>query len=149
MKFEIKRNVAKGVFSTEIKFSGYGTGQLTPEQEKEIVEDFGVTLAYKDITFEGNYQLSGNDIIQGGAQAVTISLNNLEFDVDDTFEVSYSVTAASIQSSEMGNTLDKPELVAQAKCVLFEDKVQAQLKTLLDAARAKKTLFEKDKEVTI
>lgn len=152
MKFVTTRTVDKNVLSVTIAFKEYGTGVLTAEEEKEILESYPVDLVYNDITFRGNYQVSAGDVVaNGGGDQIELTLNNRRVKVDETFTVTYRVDAKTIPASALAgkNHLNKAELLAQGYCKLFEDKVKAQLDTILQATRNKFNSFESSDEFTI
>ncbi len=151
MKFTTNRNVDKNVFSVTIAYKEYGTGTLTAEEEKEILESYPVDLIYNDITFEGKYTVQNKEVVAGGNDTVALTLNNKKVRVDDTFTVTYRIDANSIPSSALAgkNDLNTAELLSQAYCKLFEDKVRERLNTLLTAARNKFNDFESVDEYVI
>lgn len=144
MKFTTTRSVNNNVFSVTIAYKEYGTESLTADDERKILESFPVELIYKDVTFSGNYQVSGGDVVANGSgDSISLSLNNIKTTVNNTFTVGYRIDANSISASELsGKThLNKSELLAQGYCKLFEDKVKEKLKIILEAARNKKNNF--------
>ena len=62
--------------------------------------------------------------------------------MDKSFEVSYSIDAKKVPDTEVKAVLKSKELVAEAKCVLFEAKVKEALGNVIDALKAKRTTFE-------
>ena len=81
---------------------------------------------------------------------MSLNLNNKEFTLDENFEVSLSVDANKIVDAELDGTvfIDKHDL-AMAKVILYETKVIAQVKKLLDVARSHVTTFEQTVEQTL
>lgn len=151
MKFTTTRNIDNNVFSVTIAYKEYGTVSLTAEEEKEILESYPVDLSYSDITFTGNYTLTGKEVTAGGTDSLTLSLSNKKVKIDETFSVTYRVDSNSIpKSSYSSNTnLNTAELAAQGYCKLFEDKVKEKLESLLTTARNKFNDFESVDEYTI
>ena len=70
--------------------------------------------------------------------------------LDENFEVSISIDAKKILDSELDGTVftDK-HVLAQAKVILFETKVIARVKELLEIARSHVNSFEETIEHTL
>ena len=151
MKFTIERKVESNVYSVTIAYKEYGTNSLDAEAEKKILNCFQPTLVYSDITFTGNYTVNSGNVQAGGTDSIKLSLNNRKVKIDNTFSVAYRVDVNSIAASEYSSNtaINKPELLAQAQCKLFEDKVKAQLKTVLDKTRSMNNDFVNVEEVTV
>ena len=150
MKFTVERKIENNVFSVSIAHKEYGTDVLSADEEKAILDSFNPTLAYKDITFSGNYDVVGGNVTAGGGNTVKLSLNNRVVNIDSTFAAVYRIDANSILDSQfagLGN-INTKELYAQAQCKLFEDKIIERLDTILKATRSMKNDFVKTEEVT-
>ena len=151
MKFTVERKVESNVYSVTITHKDYGTNSLDADSEKKILDCYQPTLVYSDITFTGNYTVSGGNVQAGGTDSIKLSLNNRKVNIDDKFSVAYRIDANSISASEYTSNTDinKAELLAQAQCKLFEDKVKAQLQTVLDNTRSMSNDFVNVEEVTV
>lgn len=153
MKILPVRTIENNIFTTTIKPSEFGTSAVIAEDEISMLKDFPQTLKYSDITFSDNFIVTeGNPLISSdeGAVAVTLDLNNKEYILDENFEVTLSIDASKIQSSEIDSTvLTNAQLVAQAKIILFETKVINRISTLLTNARSHVNNFEVTTEQTL
>jgi hypothetical protein len=168
MKLDTKRNIDSNVFTTDILFKEYGSQALTAEQEKAILEDFPVLLSYKNLSFKGRFQLVGNTICEVidslattpvgntvvgdplvDGTPIAIALNNVEIAVDENFHVTYKVDVKSIADTEVNTVLTSKELVCEAKCTLFENRIKSEVYKLLNAVRGKVNGFESDTEETV
>lgn len=147
------RSIENDVYTTVIKPSEFGTASTTQEVELAMLADTPQILRYSDILFKDKFVItSGLPTISTDSSAVEVSLdlNNKEFLLDENFEVSLSVDTNKIKDSEVDGVVftDKHE-VAQAKVILFETKVIARIKELLDIARSHVNTFEETVEQTL
>ena len=118
-----------------------------------MLADTPQTLRYADIEFKEKFKVvDGLPVVSADEDAVEVSLdlNNKEFLLNENFEISLSVDANKVISSEIDDTvLTDKYLVAQAKIITYETKVLARIKTLLDEARAHVNTFEETTEVNL
>lgn len=153
MKILPQRSIEKDVYSVNIKPLEWGTATVTAEEELEMLKDTPQTLKYSDIDFTEKFKVvDGLPVVSSDEDAVevTLELNNKKFVLDENFEVSISVDANKIPAEEIDDTvLTDKYLVAQAKVITYETKVLAQIKKLLDEARAHVNTFEDTVEVNL
>lgn len=153
MKILPQRSIEKDVYSVNIKPLEWGTATVTAEEELEMLKDTPQTLKYSDIDFTEKFKVvDGLPVVSSDEDAVevTLELNNKKFVLDENFEVSISVDANKISAEEIDDTvLTDKYLVAQAKVIAYETKVLAQIKKLLDEARAHVNTFEDTVEVNL
>lgn len=153
MKILPQRSIEKDVYSVNIKPLEWGTATVTAEEELEMLKDTPQTLKYSDIDFTEKFKvIDGLPVVSSDEDAVevTLELNNKKFVLDENFEVSISVDANKIPAEEIDDTvLTDKYLVAQAKVITYETKVLAQIKKLLDEARAHVNTFEDTVEVNL
>ena len=151
MKFTIERKIESNVFSVAITYKEYGTNVLDSEAEKKIIDSFKPVLSYSDITFTGNYTTSGGNVQAGGSDSIKLALNNRNINIDSTFLATYRIDANSIPKSAYSSNsqINTKELLAQAQCKLFEDKVVEKLESILTTTRNMNNDFHKEEEVTI
>lgn len=64
-------------------------------------------------------------------------------------EISLEVSAEKVGSAEINDVLTDALMVAQAKVILFETRVMAKIKELLDIARSHVNTFEETVEQTL
>lgn len=159
MNFATKRLVEDGVFSTTIEFTSYGTAQIPEKQEESIFADLGnpvINLSY--LTFSGDFKVDKDARVVPATPASTDSLGHVTKSPDGDnisiivngqpqeiapgFTVSYSVDSSMIADSELGKIINTPLLLAEARCVLFEQTVKTALKKIVEAKRGQATRFE-------
>lgn len=153
MKILPIRSIENDTYTTVIKPSEWGTASVTAESELAMLEDTPQLLRYADIEFKDKFIVSdGLPVISTEANAVEVNLdlNNKEFMLDENFKVSISIDAKKILDSELDGTvfIDK-HVLAQAKTILFETKVIARIKELLEIARSHVNSFEETIEQTL
>ena len=153
MKILPERGISKDTYSTLLKPSEWGTASVTAENELAMLEDTPQLLRFADIEFKDKFIVSdGLPVVSTEANAVEVNLdlNNKEFVLDKNFEVSISIYAKKILDSELDGTVftDK-HVLAQAKVILFETKVIARVKELLEIARSHVNSFEETIEHTL
>ncbi len=153
MKILPERGISKDTYTTLLKPSEWGTASVTAENELAMLEDTPQLLRFADIEFKDKFIVSdGLPVVSTEANAVevTLDLNNKEFILDENFEVSISIDAKKILDSELDGTVftDK-HVLAQAKVILFETKVIARVKELLEIARSHVNSFEETIEQTL
>lgn len=152
MKILPVRSIESNTFKTVIKPSEMGDSIRTAQQEIDLLADFPQVLRYSDIEFKGKFVVTdGIPVISDDAAAteVVLDLNNREFILGEDMEISLEVNADKIASSEVNEVLTDTLLVAQAKVILFENRVMAKIKELLDTARSHINTFEETVEQTL
>lgn len=153
MKILPERGISKDTYTTLLKPSEWGTASVTAENELAMLEDTPQLLRYADIEFKDKFIVSdGLPVVSTEANAVevTLDLNNKEFILDENFEVSISIDAKKILDSELdGIVFTDKHVLAQAKVILFETKVIARVKELLEIARSHVNSFEETIEQTL
>lgn len=146
MDFKVTRGLENKVFSTAVKFAAYGGFGLTTEEEEALIADFGApVIDIGSIDFKGKFSVGADrrvivDDVAG--EEVSFVLNSKKVDVDKSFEAVYNIDAKKVPDTEVKTILKSKELVAEAKCVLFEAKVKEALGVAIDALKAKRTTFE-------
>lgn len=154
MKILPERSIENDTYTTIIRPSEWGTASVTAESELAMLEDTPQLLRYADIEFKDKFIVSetGLPVVSTEANAVevTLDLNNKEFMLDENFEVSLSIDAKKILDSELdGTVFSDKHVLAQAKTILFETKVIARIKELLEIARSHVNSFEDTIEQTL
>ena len=146
MDFKVTRELENKVFSTGVKFAAYGGFGLTTEEEEALIADFGApVIDLGAIEFKGKFAVGADRRVvvdDAAGEEVSFILNSKKVNVDKSFEVSYSIDAKKVPDTEVKAVLKSKELVAEAKCVLFEAKVKEALGNAIDALKAKRTTFE-------
>lgn len=152
MKILPERSIENNTFKTVIKPSEMGDSVRTAQQEIDLLVDFPQVLKYSDIEFKASFVVTdGIPVISDDSSAVevTLDLNNKEYTIGESMEISLEVNADKIASSEINSVLTDGLLVAQAKIILFETKIMAKIKELLDIARSHVNTFEETVEQTL
>lgn len=151
MNLTIKRDIDNNKFSTIISFASYGSLDITPEDEEALLQDYPVSLTYSDISFTGKYGVANKKVTKDDAAGDTITfvISNKKIPLDANFIAKYEINTNQILDSEIGAKLNTKELICDAKCTLFEDKIQAQIGTLLAAIKAKGNEFESESPINV
>ena len=153
MNFDTKHNVENNVFSTTIKFTSYGAGDLDEAHEKAIFNDLGnPSINLGGIEFKGRFKVDGDkrvvaaaaDDADADADEVSFIVNAKQLTLDEHFIASYSADAADVAKSELGKVLTTPRLVAEAKALLFQTKVLDAIKTAVENVKQQSTRFENE-----
>lgn len=153
MKILPIRSIENDTYTTVVRPSEWGTASTTAEAELAMLGDTPQLLRYADIDFRDRFTVSGGLPVistEAGAAEVRLDLNNKEFPLDGDFEVSLSIDAKKIPDSELdGTVFTCRHTLAQAKVILFETKVIARIKELLETARSHVNSFEETTEQTL
>jgi hypothetical protein len=154
MKIEPIRGIENNVFTTTLAPTEFGTSTVTSEAEIAMLVDFPQTLRYADINFVDNFKVvNGLPAISAESDAVEVKIDNLtnkEFQINENLSITLSIDANKIPASEVDGVVFTTALqVAQAKIILFETKVLAKIKELMDNARANVNDFEITTEVIL
>lgn len=187
MKLSMDKQINENVYSVDIKFSEYGSSNITLEEEKELIQDFAPQFNLRDIVFKGNYIYDDKEkivkqyivpeepvVAEGENTAtgdtgevgktetlnteatesidykeVSLIVTDKVVSINENLELRYVIKSSQILDEEVGNSLNNKGLVAQAKVQLFEDKIIEKITKIMNDLKARKTNFEKVKEVII
>lgn len=154
MKIEPVRGIENNVFTTTLAPTEMGTATTTADKEIAMLVDFPQTLRYADIEFTDKFKVVGGiPTISAELDAVEVKIDNLtnrEFQINENLNITISIDANKIPTSEVDGAVFTNTLqVAQAKIILFETKVLAKIKELMDTARANVNDFEITTEVIL
>lgn len=152
MKILPVRTIENNAYKTVIKPSEMGDSIRTAQQEIDLLTDFPQILRYSDIEFKGNFIVTdGIPVLSDDPSAVEVvlDLNNKEYTIGQDMEISLEVSAEKVGSAEINDVLTDALMVAQAKVILFETRVMAKIKELLDIARSHVNTFEETVEQTL
>lgn len=152
MKILPIRTIENNAYKTVIKPSEMGDSIRTAQQEIDLLADFPQILRYSDIEFKGNFIVTdGTPVLSDDPSAaeVVLDLNNKEYTIGQDMEISLEVSAEKVGSAEINDILTDALMVAQAKVILFETRVMAKIKELLDIARSHVNTFEETVEQTL
>lgn len=157
MKLSYKPKHIDNKYSIEVFVSQKGTTSLTEEEEKDILENYNRSIQFKNIVFEGYYDVQNKKIIrvpkaeesqdQTGIK-VTLNLVNkkilINHDLNEYFEISLN----QIKDGEVPERYTKDQ-VAEMKTLLFFDKLEEAIKKEVLDMKDRETDFEsedKDRE---
>lgn len=147
------REIENNVFKTVITVAEMGSAIMTAEEETEVLKNFPQILKYKDITFTATFKVeNGVPTIStdSGSVSVSLDLNNIETLLSPEMKFVFTSDANKILASEIDDAvLTTSQLVSQAKCILFENKVIEKITELLTKAKGNINTFEDTTEVTI
>ena len=152
MKILPIRTIENNAYKTVIKPSEMGDSIRTAQQEIDLLADFPQILRYSDIEFKGTFIVTdGIPVLSDDPSAVEVvlDLNNKEYTIGQDMEISLEVSAEKVGSAEINDVLTDSLMVAQAKVILFETRVIAKIKELLDIARSHVNTFEDTVEVNL
>lgn len=152
MKILPIRIIENNAYKTVIKPSEMGDSIRTAQQEIDLLADFPQILRYSDIEFKGTFIVTdGIPVLSDDPSAaeVVLDLNNKEYTIGQDMEISLEVSAEKVGSTEINDVLTDSLMVAQAKVILFETRVMAKIKELLDIARSHVNTFEETVEQTL
>ena len=154
MNFQVNRKLENKVFTTEVKFQSYGATDLTPEDEKTLINDFGAPTINVGATYTGKFIVEGGKLKEDevDGEEVKFVINSNKVEVKEGFVVAYTIDSKKIPATEPGaEYLKTTQLVAEARCLVFEAAIKQKLEEAIAELRAKETTFEKDapKEFTI
>lgn len=158
MDLKVTKNIDANVFSINIVFDAYGSEQLSEEEEKSLIENFPVKLAYRNLKFAKNIKIDGTipAITEEEADNETIvtitlpPLSNKEIPIDETLNAYYKIDYNKIPTSAVDDkVLTTKELVAQAYCLVFAQVVCDAVKEIMDEVRKKAPAFESETIVSV
>lgn len=149
MKFSTVRAVNDGKFSSTISFLEYGTDLLTADEEAALLKSYPTELEYSEVQFTAQVSVQGGNIVLGSGQDVKVSVTNKIIPIDENFVAEYRIDLNHISDAEVTGKLTSKELVAQAKCMIFESKVLEELTSELTETRNKANSFAVNSEVII
>lgn len=154
MKILPERSILNNVYSTVIRPSEMGDSIRTAQQEIDMLADPPQVLRFSYIEFKGSFIVSNvNPILSEDESAVEVSIdniNNKEFVINEDLEISLEIDANKVMDSLLDKTVfTTKQLYAQAQIILFETKVKARIKELLEIARSNVNDFEVTAEETL
>ena len=154
MIFETKRNVVNNVFTVEVTFAGYGTDEMDEKHEQALFNDLGnPVINMGAIVFEGRFKVDGDLRVvpaEGEDGDVVKFIQNVKrYELAPGFAVRFSADAGDVAKSEIGEHLNTARLVAEAKALLFQQKVHEAIKAVVEELKAQRTRFETETVATL
>lgn len=143
MNFKIEKSLDNQVFTAAVKFDSFGATNVTAEEEKALVADFGAPKIDVGGEYVGLYKVvEGRPEADVTGDSVKVIVNSKKVDVTEGFVATISIDARKIAETEKGLSISTSQLVAEAKCVLFVEQIQVKLAAAIADLRAKQTAYE-------
>lgn len=163
MDLKVKKDIDNNIFSVYVTVDGYGTEQLSEDEEKELLLNFPVKLAYRNLTFSRNIKIEGSvpvitnvepattDGVSNGIVKITLPpLSNKEIQIGDDFDAYYKVDYTKIPSGLIDGTIIKSkEVLAQSYCEIFADVVCNAVQEIMTEVRKKAPAFEGETIISV
>ena len=158
MNLLVKNDIDDNVFSTTVTVDSYGDAVYTSDEEKELLSNFPVSIAYRNMTFTKNVKINGTvpEITSDPVDGTTVveltlpALTNREIDIGDDFNAEYKISTEKIPASATdANVLTTKELVAQARCLVFQTVVKETVAEKMNEIRSKAPSFEGETIVSV
>ena len=152
-------NIDKNIISSTVSFDSFGSEQLSSLEEKELINNFPISLTYRNLKFKKNIKIEGSvpvitDEENDDENIITVTLpplSNQELFIDENFSATYKIDYTKIPNSllTVNKVLKTKSLIAQAYCLIFSTVICETVKKLLDEIRAKAPGFEGEKIVSV
>lgn len=163
MDLRVKKDIDHNIFSSTVTIDAYGTEQFSEDEEKELLLNFPVKLAYRNLVFSRNIKIEGTipviteaepattDGVSNGIVKVTLPpLSNKEIQIDDNFNAYYKIDYTKIPSGLIdGSIIKTKEIMAQAYCEIFADVVCKAVQEIMIEVRKKAPAFEGETIVSV
>lgn len=158
MDLKITNNIDNNIFSTHVTVDALGSEQLSEDEERELISNFPVKLAYRNLKFTKNITINGTvpEITQGEANGTSIvnitlpALSNKEILINEDFEAYYKIDYTKVSSSVVDeNVITTREIAAQAYCLIFSQVVCDAVRDIMDELRKKAPAFEGETIISV
>lgn len=158
MDLKITNNIDNNIFSTNVTIDAFGSEQLSEYEEKDLLVNFPVKLAYRNLTFSKKIKIVGTvpevgDDDESGENVITVTippLSNKEIPIDEHFNAYYKVDYTKIPLSAVdGKVLKNREMVAHAWCLVFSTVICDEMKQIMNEIRLKAPAFEGEQIVSV
>lgn len=163
MDLKVTKNIDNNIFSANITIDAYGTEQLSELEEKDMLLNFPVKLAYRNLTFSRNIKVEGSvpvitdeepesasDTSNGVVKVTLPPLSNKEIQINDDFNAYYKIDYTKIPSGLIdGTVITSKEIMAQAYCEIFADVVCKAVSDIMIEVRKKAPAFEGETIVSV
>lgn len=158
MDLKITNNIDNNIFSTHVTVDALGTEQMSEDEERELISNFPVKLAYRNLKFSKNIKINGTvpEIVDGEADNTTIvtitlpALSNKEIFINEDFDAFYKIDYTKISPSIIDdNVITSRELAAQAFCLIFAQVICDEVREIMTELRKKAPAFEGENIVSV
>jgi len=158
MDLKITNNIDNNIFSTHVTIDALGTEQLSEDEERELISNFPVKLAYRNIKFSKNIKINGTvpEITNDESNNTTIvtitlpALSNKEIFINEEFDAYYKIDYTKIPPSIIdGMVITSRELAAQAYCLIFSQAICDEIREIMTELRKKAPAFEGESIISV
>lgn len=157
MKIIQNDEIDNNIVSTEILVGELGNSELTSEQEENLLANYPKTIEFNKITFSANMKIENKVPIittetADSSTIVEVSIKdiiNKEYVIDKNLNIKFSIDSSKIPDSELNAVFDSKEMLAQAKVVLFADKIKKAITDKLTEIRDISNTFEGETSYTL
>lgn len=158
MDLKITNNIDNNIFSTHVTVDALGTEQMSEDEERELISNFPIKLAYRNLKFSKNIKINGTvpEIVDGEADNTTIvtitlpALSNKEIFINEDFDAFYKIDYTKISPSTIDdNVITSRELAAQAFCLIFAQVICDEVREIMTELRKKAPAFEGENIVSV
>ena len=162
MNFNTHRKVENGIFSTQIVFDAYGVttpgSEMSENQEKALFNDLGhPKINLSDIVFKGMYKVDSDTRVIPAedddveADEISFVMNNKPLTLAEGFVAAYECNSDIVPRSDYINnkSLTTAQLISEARCVCFEEKVKEAIVEAVQNIKAQSTKFEMTEIATL
>lgn len=127
---------------------------MDDKHEQALFNDLGnPVINTGSILFEGKYKVDGDKRIvstkDDDGDTVKFIMNAKRYELAPGFVISYSADAGDVADSELGAVLNTKRLVAEAKALLFQDKIHEAITKAVTDLKEQRTRFETDTVATL
>ncbi len=154
MRLSYTSNHEDNVYSITVFVSQKGTSALTEEEEKSILENYNRVIQFKNIKFEGYFDVKDNKIIEvpkvndGEVQTgikVTLNLVNQKKLISHDFKVNFEISLSQVKDNEISGNYTKDQ-VAEMKTLLFFNRIEEAVKKEVLDMKGRETDFESEEK---
>ncbi len=158
MDLKITNNIDNNIFSTHVTVDALGTEQLSEDEERELISNFPVKLAYRNLKFAKNIKINGTvpeitDEEVDNTSVVSVSLpalSNKEIFINEEFDAYYKIDYTKISPAVIdGKVITSREIASQAYCLIFSQVICDAVRDIMDELRKKAPAFEGESIVSV
>lgn len=158
MDLKITNNIDNNIFSTHVTVDALGTEQMSEDEERELISNFPVKLAYRNLKFSKNIKINGTvpEITKDEADGTSIvfialpTLSNKEIFINEDFDAHYKIDYTKISPSVIDDkVITSRELAAQAFCLIFAQVICDEVMEIMTELRKKAPAFEGENIVSV
>lgn len=158
MDLKITNNIDNNIFSTHVTVDALGTEQLSEDEERELISNFPVKLAYRNLKFAKNIKINGTvpeitDEEVDNTSVVSVllpALSNKEIFINEEFDAYYKIDYTKISPAVIdGKVITSREIASQAYCLIFSQVICDAVRDIMDELRKKAPAFEGESIVSV